>query len=209
MRNYTLIDKYLDELIQDIYPQPQDAGHTGWAQESINYFSTYITDAHTVLDMGCGEAFCQPMFEEKGYAYLGVCLGEDYQSSLNQGRNVVEEDFTFSSFKDESFDLIYSRHSLEHSPVPLLTLKDWYRISKGYLALVLPSPVFWEYKGQNHYFVLNDKQWENLFDKVGFDVRYAYSKRQNMTTDPDRPEVEIEYWYLLEKHTQDESKEIG
>lgn len=205
MRDYTQIDKYLDQLIKDIYPQPQDPGHTAWAEESINYFFTYMEDVKTVLDIGCGEAFCQPMFEEKGVEYLGVCLGDDYEVALSKGRNVIKQDFSFIQlFNDDAPDLIYSRHSLEHSPMPLLTLMDWHRITKKYLALVVPSHRFWEYKGQNHYFVLNDPQWRNLFEKVGFECNYYYSKTQNMTTDPQREPVQIEHWYLLEKHKIEE-----
>jgi len=199
MRDYTRIDKYLNTLITQVYPQPEDPGHTAWAQESINALTKEIKFCRTVLDLGCGEAFCQPMFEEKGYAYLGVCLGEDFNVAQKKGRNVMECDFSFLPFEDNSFDVIYSRHSLEHSPFPLLTLMEWKRIAKRYIALVLPSPVFWEYRGQNHYFVLNEPQWRNLFETLGFEVVYFFSKQQNMTSDPERPDVEIEYWFLLEK----------
>lgn len=200
MRDYTHIDKYLDKLIGEIYPQPQDEGHTAWAKESISYFFNYVEGVNTVLDAGCGEAFCQTIFEEKGVEYYeGVCLGEDYRVARDKGRRVFGYDFSFLPYKDNAFDLIYSRHSLEHSPMPLLTLMDWHRITKRYLALVLPSHEFWEYKGQNHYFVLNCEQWENLFEKAGFERRYYYSKTQNMTADPEREPVQIEHWYLLEK----------
>lgn len=199
MRDYTRIDKYLDQLIKDIYPQPQDPGHTAWAEESINYFLTYAEDVKYVLDVGCGEAFCQEMFEKRGMSYMGICLGEDFKVAASKERTVAHRDFSFTGFEDNSFDFIYSRHSLEHSPFPLLTLMEWHRITEKYLALVVPSHVFWEYKGQNHYFVLNDLQWRNLFEKVGFECNYYYSKTQNMTTDPDREPVQIEHWYLLEK----------
>lgn len=199
MRNYTQIDKYLDKLIEQIYPQPQDPGHTAWATESIEAFAELIGDSHTVLDLGCGEAFCQEIFESKGLAYLGVCLGEDYKIANADGKHVLEMDFSFLPFPDDFFDFLYSRHSLEHSPMPLLTLMEWYRITKRYLGIVVPAPDHWKYVGQNHYFVLNDPQWRNLFEVAGFDVTYAYVKKQNMTEDPANPEVEIEYWYLLEK----------
>ncbi len=201
MRDYQRIDEYLDRLIKEVYPQPQDDGHTAWANEAVDKFTKFtgVRKDLSVLDLGCGEAFLQELFEYLGYSYLGVCLGEDYRVARAKGRKVVHEDFSFLSFEDNSFDLLFSRHSLEHSPMPLLTLMDWHRITKRWLALVLPSPVFWEYKGQNHYFVLNDAQWRNLFEKAGFEVTYFHSKTQNMTTNPEATEVEIELWYLLEK----------
>lgn len=209
MRDYTHIDKYLDKLIEDIYPQPQDPGHTAWAMESLVAF-TAITGANnglTVLDLGCGEAFLQDSFEALGYKYNGVCLGEDYFVSVQAGKNVRPYDFSFLPWERETFDFLYSRHSLEHSPAPLLTLMEWRRVSKKYVGIVVPSPDHWKYGGQNHYYVLHDPQWRNLFDVAGFDVTYFHIKRQNMTEDPTNPEVEIEYWYLLEK--KNEVQEIG
>jgi len=138
MRDYTRIDHYLDQLISEIYPQPQDDGHTAWANESIEYFCANMEKCRTVVDVGCGEAFCQPIFENKGFGYLGVCLGDDFRVALEKGRVVIEADFSFLEFPENSFDLVYSRHSLEHSPFPLLTLMDWKRITRKYISLVVP-----------------------------------------------------------------------
>lgn len=209
MRNYKHIDQYLDKLIEQIYPQPQDPGHTAWATESIQAFMSNVQDVKTVVDMGCGEAFCEDIFLPYGVDYEGVCLGKDFEVAIVNGRNVYEYDFSFWPYRDEVYDLVYSRHSLEHSPMPLLTLMEWHRVSKKYVGIVVPSPEHWKYVGQNHYYVLHDPQWRNLFDVAGFDVTYFNIKRQNMTPDPTNPEVEIEFWYLLEKKTQDQMKEIG
>lgn len=209
-RDYTQIDKYLDKLIEDVYPQPQDPGHTAWAQESIEAFMNQVKgDVKFVLDAGCGEAFCQTIFEKYGMEYDGICLGEDFVSALSADRSVFERDFSFTYYADEAFDFVYSRHSLEHSPMPLLTLMEWHRITEKYVAIVVPSPDHWKYGGRNHYYVLHDPQWRNLFDVAGFDVIYFNIKRQNMTEIPTTPEVEIEYWYLLEKKIPDEMKAIG
>lgn len=110
MRDYSLIDQYLDRLYQDIYPQPQDDGHSSLAVESINQFRSLAPDAHSVLDLGCGEGFCQDFFT--GMYYAGVCLGRDYDVAKSKGRNVMNMDFSFLSFfDDKSFDILYSRHS--------------------------------------------------------------------------------------------------
>ncbi|PJB50010.1 MAG: hypothetical protein CO103_03565 [Chloroflexi bacterium CG_4_9_14_3_um_filter_45_9] len=199
MKDYSKIDKYLNKLIVDVYPQPQDEKHTLWAAESILEFMRLAKDVHSVIDLGCGEAFCQPYFTNYGCEYVGVCIGDDYKVALQAGKNVLEEDFSFLPFEDESYDLLYSRHSLEHSPVPLLTLMEWHRVSKKYVALVLPSPEHWGYVGLNHYCVLNKEQWRNLFDVAGFNVVYESSKCYHMAVEPEKPDVEIEFWFLLEK----------
>jgi ubiquinone/menaquinone biosynthesis C-methylase UbiE len=199
VRNFGNVNKYLDVLAKDVYPQPADEKHTLWAIESILEFVRNSKDVGSVIDLGCGEAFCQQPFENYGIEYTGVCLGEDYEVAMKNGKNVLSCDFSFLPFEDQSYDMLYSRHSLEHSPMPLLTLMEWYRVSRKYVALVLPSPQHWGYKGKNHYFVLNKEQWENLFDVAGFYISYQNDKRYKMSPTEGDSDVEIEYWFLLEK----------
>lgn len=196
MRDYSHINKFINKLGNDIYPQPQDDGHSSLAVESIQTFMPLTENVHSVLDLGCGEGFCQDFFS--GYEYTGVCLHRDYDVAVSKGRNVFNIDYSFLPFEDDSYDFLYSRHSLEHSPMPLLTLMEWHRVSKRYLALVLPAPEFWRFSGKNHYFVLNRRQWENLFEVSGFSVTYKNVKKMQMYK-KDAGISTIEYWYLMEK----------
>ena len=199
MRSYSHIEAYLDKLRKDVYAQPADELHSIWAMESILEFMRHAKDVHSVIDLGCGEAFCQQYFENYGCDYVGVCVGDDYKAALGDGKNVIEEDFSFLPFESKSYDMLYSRHSLEHSPAPLLTLMEWHRVSKKYVALVLPSAEHWGYGGRNHYYVLNREQWVNLFNVAGFNVVYESTKRYHMAVEAEKPDVEIELWFLLEK----------
>jgi SAM-dependent methyltransferase len=199
MRNFRNINKYLDSLALDIYPQPPDDGHTAWATEAIDAFFPYLPNCKTVLDVGCGQGFCQSIFEKYGFEYTGIAMGEDVVEAKKIGKNVIEMDFSFLEwFENASYDVVFSRHSLEHAPSPLLTLMEWHRVTKKYLVLVLPAPEYWQYAGRNHYFMLHEKQWENLFDVAGFTVVYKKHKRQTMGQEG-FPVSLIEYWYLLKK----------
>lgn len=200
MRDYSNIDRYLDKIGTEIYPQPQDDGHTSLAIEAIETFYRKMPLSPTdVLDLGCGEGFCQEFFQDKGACYTGVALHRDYDIAKSKGRNVFNIDFSFMPFEENSYDFLFSRHSLEHSPIPLLTLMEWNRVSSKYLALVLPAPEHWRYGGQNHYFVLSRKQWKVLFDVAGFNVVYEDVKRKRMSPKEDAPDTTVEYWFLLEK----------
>jgi len=207
MRDYTKIEKYLNRLIPDVYPQPEDSGHSLLARQAIDDFMPRLEGVSSVLDAGCGEAFCEAFFKERNITYRGVCLGEDYKVAKSKGRWVYEEDFSFLSFEDGKFDLVFSRHSLEHSPFPLMTLMEWHRVTKKYVALVLPAPEHWRYGGRNHYFVLSRRQWKVLFDVAGFDIIYENVKRKNMKPDLSPPDVAIEYWFILRKKENKEDKE--
>lgn len=176
MRDYSRIDAYLDRVVQDTYPQPPDPGHTGWGQEAIDRFLSVIcsieaTDGLSVLDVGCGQAVFARYFEDRGLRWTGVTIGEDYQASLLvHPANVYNADMTFLPFPDDSFDIAFCRHSLEHSPMPLLTLMELHRVTTKYLALVLPSTDYWVVRGRNHYSVLTLPLWRWLLERSGWQV---------------------------------------
>lgn len=192
MRNYKMIDRYLNELAQDIYSQPSGHdGHPVLAKSIIDIWMSRLTSCHSVLDLGCGEAFCQPYFEEWNVAYRGVCLGEDYIVAKEAGRNVQKMDFHFLEFEDRSYDLLFARHSLEHSPMPLLALMEWARVSRQWLGLVMPAPEHYTYKGLNHYSVMNMEQISNLTERAGWRMIWEDNHIEN--------EIPIEYRLMLEK----------
>lgn len=169
LRNYFHIDGYLNELGEDIYPQPPDKIHTELSKTVIDTWIPKIS-VKSVLDVGCGEAFCQKFFEDHGLEYLGVCLGEDFNEAVKLGRHVLEEDFHFLPHGDETFDLIFARHALEHSPMPLLALMEWHRVGRKHLIVVLPKPKFWLFVGRNHYSVVTDSQAKFLLHRSGWEI---------------------------------------
>lgn len=84
-------------------------------------------------------------------------------------------DFNFLVWQDETFDLVWSRHTLEHSPFPLITLMEWRRVTKatGFLALIMPAPEpegFWTVHGRNHYSVLPKENVEWLLRRAGWHI---------------------------------------
>lgn len=201
MRNWNRHDSYLNELLKSVYPQPEDPGHTSLSQKVINTWMSRMTTCKSVLDLGCGTGFCQPMFEKFNIAYEGVCLGEDYLVACEKGRNVKLMDFSFLEYEDKSFDLLFSRHSLEHSPMPLLTLMEWERVARYWLGIVLPHPDWYGYKGQNHYSVMNHDQIVNLLDNAGWKVLWDDVDKVSVVRVEDEPPVPVnhEFWLMCEK----------
>lgn len=198
MRDYTHFDTHVNELLRDIYPQPEDSGHTRLAKKVIDTWMSKMTTCHSVLDVGCGTGFCQPMFESWDVKYEGVCLGEDYIDAKNIGRNVKQMDYTFLEYPDNYVDLIFSRHSLEHSPFPVISLMEWKRVASNWLGIVLPAPEWYTFKGRNHYSVMNHEQIENLLDVAGWKVLWA--DVDSAVWDKNTQETRIhEYWYMCEK----------
>ena len=199
MRDYKHIDQYISKLHGDIYEQPEDEGHTRMAKKVIDRWMSRMTTCHTVLDVGAGQGFCQKMFENWTVKYEGIALGEDVIKAQELGRNVKRMDFNFLEYEDESFDLIFSRHSLEHSPMPIITLMEWRRVAKNWLGLVLPAPEWYTYRGQNHYSVMNTDQINNLLDMAGW--RLLWEEVRMLAPDKEKPDERLpnEYWIMSEK----------
>ena len=199
MRNYDHVDGYLNKLVGDIYAQPEDPGHTRLSQKVIDHWMSRMTTCHSVIDVGCGQGFCQPMFERWGLKYEGVALGEDVIAAQEKGHNVKRMDFSFLEYPDNHVDLIFARHALEHSPMPLLTLMEWARVAKNWLGIVLPAPEWYTYKGQNHYSVMNMEQIKNLLDVAGW--RILWEDIKMLAPDKEKPEEILphEYWLMSER----------
>lgn len=199
MRDWSRHDSYITKLYGDIYEQPEDDGHKELSKKVIDLWMSRMTTCHSVLDVGCGTGFCQDFFQGWKVEYEGICLGEDYMAGKNLGHNVKKMDFNFLEYEDDSFDLIFSRHSLEHSPMPILTLMEWRRVAKNWLGLVLPAPEWYSFKGRNHYSVANMEQIRQWLDVSGWNVLWENVDRLpfvHQDKDSLRPH---EYWFMCEK----------
>lgn len=170
MKDWSKINSYYNELLGDVYAQPPDAGHMAMAQDVVSRWISLMPTCKSVLDVGCGEGFMRPMFDAYGVEYTGVALGVDVTNAKASGHNVLWMDFNFLEFPDKSFDLICSRHSLEHSPFPLLTLMEWHRVARAWLLLILPTPKYFQWGGRNHYGMMSASQARFLMDRAGWKV---------------------------------------
>ena len=113
-------------------------------------------EIRTVLDVGCGQGFAGEHFVRQGFTVTGVTGNPDEKSECRRrGIKVVEADFHFLSMPDESFDLVFSSHSLEHSISPLFALLEWTRVLRrgGYMMVVLPMAIEgdWRAAFPDHY----------------------------------------------------------
>lgn len=200
MRDYSHIDKYLDQLAGDLYPQPPDPGHTALAQEVIDLWMSRMSQVKTVLDVGAGQGFCQPMFEKWGVKYSGVALGPDVIPAFNAGYNVKLMDFNFLAYPDKSFDMVFSRHSLEHSPMPILSLMEWSRVSASWLGVVLPAPEHYTFEGLNHYSVMSVPQFLAIVKRANFHPIWVDVKFDGIPLgEPSGSAKPLEYWMFCEK----------
>ena len=169
MRDYQHVERYLNILAADIYPQPPDPGHQAMLENICKKWLPSLSNLKSILDVGCGQGQAFPILQQYAERVEGVTLGTDFDICRDKGLKVKLADMSFLPYLDGSFDLIFGRHVLEHSPAPLLSLMEWRRVSKQWLLLVLPDPTnHYGYGGLNHYYVLIKKQMDNLLDHSGW-----------------------------------------
>lgn len=197
MRDFSHIDRYITQLYRDLYPQPPDEGHTALATKVINHWMSRMTTCHSVLDVGCGQGFCQYAFERHDVKYEGIALGEDVEIAQQLKHNVKKMDFSFLDYPDNSFDLIFARHALEHSPMPLITLMEWHRVSANWLGIILPAPEWYTFTGRNHYSVMTMEQIRNLLNVAGWNV--IWEDIDMLPFGNENEPKPHEYWLMSEK----------
>jgi ubiquinone/menaquinone biosynthesis C-methylase UbiE len=196
MRNYTQIDKYLDTLAQDVYPQPADAGHDLLLNQVMQEWESYISTLTNVLDVGCGsDLIALPYFTRWNTEYTGISLGQEVHILMSNNVSIFDMDMNFLEFGDENFNGIFARHVLEHSPMPLLTLMEWHRVSNKYLFLVVPNPDHFGYIGKNHYSMMNRPHLRWLLRRAGWKIiQKSYTTEEYRFICEKMPLVGYEGW---------------
>ena len=89
-----------------------------------------------ILDVGCG---CSPI----GNVNVDLMVADaDQRWDLNPRgiSNFIKASAEFLPFQDNSFDLVHSSHLLEHLEDPFLAVKEFLRVSRRIVKIILP---FW------------------------------------------------------------------
>jgi ubiquinone/menaquinone biosynthesis C-methylase UbiE len=190
-----------------VYSEPDTALHTNVMDQVIPKVikEVSLTDQQAILDIGCGQGYGMLKFKELGCTNIqGITLSEeDVKASQDRGFVCTQQDMSFTDFADSEFDFLFVRHALEHSPYPLLTLKEFNRILKsgGGAYIEMPSPKcdrrLENY--DNHYSIMGPRQWTELMLRAGFtipdhgEISFGISAGEWSGT-------EVYEWYLIRKN---------
>jgi len=137
------------------------------------YLLPIITPTFKILDVGAGDCFTADYLKDKVAYWEGINKGIDWENNKEK-YNIKNSDFNFMDYKSNSFDLLISVSTLEHSYFPLMMLAEMNRISKKYIYVQLPAPE--RESGipyddhPDHYFVLSRKGWINIFKKFNLKI---------------------------------------
>lgn len=161
-----------------VYSEPDTQLHMGVMDQVIPKVisDVNLTNEQAILDIGCGQGYGMLKFKELGCSNIeGITLSpEDVKASQDRGFTCTQQDMSFTDFEDGKFDFLFVRHALEHSPYPLLTLKEFNRILKsgGGAYIEMPSPKCDRQLEEfdNHYSIMGPRQWIQLMKRAGFEI---------------------------------------
>ncbi|MCV2368943.1 class I SAM-dependent methyltransferase [Roseateles oligotrophus] len=129
-----------------------------WEQGQQRYLHAVFAEVPRKLriaDIACGDGVGLRHFKQMGFTdVVGVELNPSKLDMAEQsGYQVVERDMhDLCCFEAQSFDIVYSSHSLEHAYQPSKVLAEFHRILRpaGALFVVLPYPDMGDWNDEAH-----------------------------------------------------------
>lgn len=190
-RDYSRFDSFLNGLIGEIYPEAPAEPHLSLTRKTLEDFHQkgWIKAGDKVLDVGCGQGLALEIFRALGMEAVGTGLGPDVDTCRAKGFDVRAMDQNFMDFADDSFDVLWCRHVLEHSIAPLFTLSEYKRLTKpgGLIYVEVPAPDTSAHheRGQNHYSVMQLSGWLANFKRMGLNLELGVKHSFEVGTGPD------------------------
>lgn len=191
LKRYAKLHEFIEErLSADLYAEPPDPGHTRVTHDVLERINDRwgLRGKH-VLDVGCGQGVALEKLAEYGAVAKGLTFGKDFAECKRKGFDVFQMDMSFLEFPDETFDLIWARHSLEHSLFPYFTLHVLFSALKhgGLLYAEMPAPDTSanHQQNKNHYSCLTGSSWLSLFKRVGFVIAESFDIQVQLPCGPD------------------------
>lgn len=171
---------YYEHVLGQVYAEGESSFHKDITQDVVTRFIEPLKIPKTakILDLGCGPGYFLDVMKAQGYTdVLGLTMSpEDIKSNIDKGNQVKQSDMNFLADRDETVDMLFCRHSLEHSPFPYITLLEYNRVLKpnGCLYIEVPQPDCERphEENRNHYSILGRSMWLNLLKRTGFDVEW-------------------------------------
>tara|TARA_B100001057_G_scaffold134467_1_gene133930 strand:+ start:559 stop:1281 length:723 start_codon:yes stop_codon:yes gene_type:complete len=212
--------KFLDKVSTEVYSEPDTAMHMGMIDKIVpDLDKNQLGDNkdQAILDVGCGQGYAMEKFKEAGFTnFQGITMSdEDVKATQDKGFKCEKMDQSFMTFEDESFDFLFVRHCLEHSPFPYLTLGEFHRVlktgGKAYIEMPAPDnhrPL--EYIA-NHYSIMGAKQWAALMLRYKFQIQVAtdFSIELFDNKTPDQKFMEKNLVFVIKKVSDEEFLQLA
>lgn len=210
--NLDRLNQFLDIAYSTVYHEPTTPNfHSVLIDTFYNdiFKPLNLNKDAKILDVGCGSGYFLSKLNNDGYTdALGLTYDNaDIEECKKINVNAIKQDFTFTTFDDHSFDFIWCRHALEHSVWPFFTLLEFNRLLKldamAYIEVPAPDLQKEHEKNENHFSILGERMWRELFIRAGFKVSffkdYHLEVRENFEHNIEVSFKEIYYLFLIQK----------
>lgn len=180
MNNHLKLKFYYDHVLGTVYAEGESPFHKTITDDVIQRFVVpeNLPLTAKIIDLGCGAGYFLDSMTSLGYTNLqGITLSsEDISTCCSKGHAVKRGDFNFLDDTNESVDMLFCRHSLEHSPFPYITLLEYNRVLRpnALLYVEVPSPNCDQSHetNKNHFSILGKNMWLSLLQRTGFSVTW-------------------------------------
>lgn len=141
-----------------------------------------------IVDIGTRDGYAVELLSKSGYDVIGTDLIPSFVLHAKEhGRNVIEDDIMRSKLPESSFDVVLSRHCIEHCSNPDVFVSEAARILKpaGCLFMTFPleSP---KERAQNRYHLChfeNKDMFRRIAEKHFDEITFCKSKSKGLITD--------------------------
>lgn len=194
---FTRLERFLERLNHAAGPAPDAGTQDSIARQMFERLrrSVALPTGARVLDVGCGEGAALALFRDAGLVATGIGPDDDVAVCRNRGFDAHTMDLSFLEFADESFDLIWCRHALEHSIVPFFALFEMFRVLRPGGVLYLGMPAADTASGHEsnpaHYSVFGRRMWVELIRRTGFAAIETLDLKLTTAAGPDT------YWSFV------------
>lgn len=174
MTDYANFEKHIAEINGKIGRDSGFRYHEGMMDFAFKQF----IEKHEfgdVLDVGIGTGYSLKKFRERGINVIGITQDQSEMDSAKQdGFDARLMDMNFLDFPDASFDLVWCRHAIEHSVMPVITLMEFFRVMRpeAYLYIEVPSDAVIHIMNPHHYSLFGDTTWQTLFKKMNLTLYF-------------------------------------
>jgi 2-polyprenyl-3-methyl-5-hydroxy-6-metoxy-1,4-benzoquinol methylase len=97
-------------------------------------------DACTIVDIGSRTGYAVELFCDRGFDAIGTDVTKEHiEYAVSKSRNVIYDDILDTKLTQE-YDLVFSRHALEHCKDTLLFLNNCYKLlnPSGVAVIIFP-----------------------------------------------------------------------
>jgi len=107
----------------------------------INFISNLRPPPATVIDVGVRDGYSTEYFKKLGYDALGTDILDGFiKHAQERGRNVIFDDMVHTKI-NKKFDIVFSRHSLEHVAHPIRFVTNCINLMGDDALLVIIVPL--------------------------------------------------------------------